>query len=94
MVMGDREMTASDIPTLDHASRYIQSASLTRGQLLDLMLDAEFKLKTYVRVVLKRQQEDGEKLIPSNIRKALQEIADKAPRSSPQQLGAWPPAEH
>ena len=49
------------------------AASLTRGQLLDLLLDVEDRLRLLVRSVFRNKREDWEALIPGSVRTELQE---------------------
>jgi CheY-like chemotaxis protein len=52
------------------------AVELSRGQLLDLMLDAEDHLRDLVRAVFSRERPDWEALIPRSIREGLEEARD------------------
>ncbi len=45
---------------------------LTRGQLLDLVLQIESRLRQLIRTVLREKQSDWEKLVPSSIRSVIE----------------------
>jgi CheY-like chemotaxis protein len=47
------------------------AANLTRGQLLDLLLDVEDRLKTLIRALFAKERRDWEDLIPKQVRDAL-----------------------
>lgn len=54
------------------------AAKLTRGQLLDLLLELEDRFRALIRAVFQREERDWIKLIPGSIRAALQETASSA----------------
>lgn len=55
---------------------YAQAAGLlTRGQLLDLVLEIEDRLRTLVRAVFARTGQDWTRLIPKATREALESEA-------------------
>lgn len=56
----------------DYGSDLVSAAGkLTRGQLLDIVLDVEDRLKDLIRAVFARERSDWERLIPEEIRKTL-----------------------
>ena len=65
------------------ASFSTEALALTRGQLLDLLLDVEERLKLLIRAVFVREAEDWISLIPKSIRAEL----EAAPSSAAQAMG-------
>jgi|GEM_PF-4691321 CheY-like chemotaxis protein len=67
-------------------SDFVSVASkLTRGQLLDILLDVEDRLRGLVRVVFARNRPDWGKLIPGPIREELE--AEYGPGDGPEAAG-------
>jgi CheY-like chemotaxis protein len=63
---------------MDQATFSQAAAQLTRGQLLDLLLDVEDRLKSLIRAVFAKERENWEALIPRTVRSQLAEATSTA----------------
>jgi Domain of unknown function (DUF4262) len=82
-----RAVTSGSGPYEDYVTA---ATKLTRGQLLDLLLDVEDRLRKLIRAVFAQKRPDWERLIPQAIRDELQSTKsgppDGWPSAGPQDL--------
>jgi CheY-like chemotaxis protein len=62
---------------MNHPSYLTVAPTLSGGQLLDLVLDVESRLRNFIRRVLSRVQSDWESLLPRSIRDELMDLLAK-----------------
>jgi CheY-like chemotaxis protein len=78
-------LLVSDQPT--YGQGYVAwAAGLTRGQLLDLVLDVEDLLRRMIRAVFARERDDYELLIPATLRERLATKSAGSPTGTPDLL--------
>lgn len=61
-----------DLEGSEQATYLQEAVKLTRGQLLDLLLEIEDRLRVFIQAVFSQQRSDWEKLIPARIREELE----------------------